>query len=249
MRVWRECLLGSVSGAVVLLAISAAAASAQQLQAAAVTGMAASQPAPALPADAPPPRPIPPDGAAPSVVVPPIGPDGLRKSVARGASPTQNLWNLRSAWNVASLDCPLPQYQGVSDGYSAFLTGNVAMLSAAHATTDDEFRARFGAHASIQHETYMTQLYNHYALPPTKAKFCDAVAAMAASVAAAPPADWRAFATTQIAQIELVFDDFYTRFAQWQADAAAWDAKYAPPPQPTKAKKKTRRKVTRKRRH
>ena len=178
-----------------------------------------------------PPRPVPPENASPNLTVPPLGPDGLRSSVDRGISPAQALWNLRSAWNVAALDCPQPQYAGVQDSYRAFLRANARTLTATNRQVDAEFRKQYGAHFVTQREAYMTGVYNHFALPPTMGHFCDAVAAMSRDAANVKSADLPNFAQNSLPSIDIVFDQFYDQYDTYRAAAAAWDAKYAAPAQ------------------
>ena len=44
------------------------------------------------------------------------------------------------------------------------------------------------------------------------------------------PADLAMFAKRSLAQFDTVFVSFYVAYEQYQADATAWDAKYAPKP-------------------
>ena len=203
---------------------------------AALSGCGAPPPPPPAPPPPPPvvqevipPRPTPPDHASASLLTPPLGADGLRQSVNRGISPGQALWNLRSAWNVAALDCPQPQYVAIQDGYRQFLKANGRALTATNKKIDAEFRAKYGAGYVTQREAYMTGVYNHFALPPTMGHFCDAVAAVQRDAAGVKPADLANFAVNELPSIEVVFDQFFDQYDKYRADAAAWDARYAAP--------------------
>jgi hypothetical protein len=176
----------------------------------------------------PPPRPTPPNGASAAVVVPPIGADGLFQSVNRKITPAQTLWNFRAAYNVAALNCRDPKYDPIVIGYRAFLKKYAKGLVLANRKVDAEFRAQYGARFIPSREKYMTAVYNHFAAPPVQPQFCDAVMAVNKDVATLKLAGLTDFAQRNLPNIEIVFDEFYRQFAKYQADAAAWDARYGP---------------------
>ena len=178
----------------------------------------------------PPPRPVPPYGASAAVPVPPIGADGLFQSVNRQITPAQTVWNLRSAFNVAALNCRDAKYDGVVIGYRAFLKKHAKGLALANRKVDAEFRGVYGARFISNREKYMTAVYNHFAAPPVQPQFCDAVMAVNNDVPALKLAGLTDFAQRNLPNIEIVFDEFYRQFAKYRADAAAWDARYAPAP-------------------
>lgn len=175
-----------------------------------------------------PPRPLPPLGAAPGLTVPPLGLNGVRMTLNTGITPAQTLWNLRSAYNVAALNCLNPEHADILVGYKKFLTGNKKALATANKTVDSEYRKRFGTDWIRPREAYMTQVYNYFAYPATVAKFCDAALVMARESMLVKPADLPSFAERNLAFLDSVFHQFFLAYEQYQADAAAWDAKYAP---------------------
>lgn len=177
-----------------------------------------------------PPRPLPPLGAAAGFVVPVVGIDGARKTINTGISPAQTVWNFRSAYNVAALNCQKPQHVDILTGYKKFIIAHKTALATANRTVDSEFKKRHGASFIRPREAYMTQVYNYYAFPPTIANFCDAATTMARESMTVKPADLAAFSKRSLAQLDTVFVGFYTAYEQYQADAAAWDARYAPKP-------------------
>ncbi len=177
-----------------------------------------------------PPRPTPPLGAAPTFQVPPLGPDGMRQTINSKITPLQTTWNFRSAFNVAALNCLLPEHADILIGYKAFLKAQKLGLLKANRGVDAEFRKRYGAAFVRPREAYMTKVYNYYALPPTLNKFCDAALIVAREAKTVKPLGLAAFAQRSLASLDRVFENFYTSFDQYRADAAAWDAKYAPKP-------------------
>lgn len=197
----------------------------------------APKPAPAPPPPPPPPpppvavippRPLPPFGASPNLTIPPVGPDGVRHTVNSGLSTAQTVWNLRSAYNVAALNCLKPEYSAILPGYKAFLKTNVKVLAAANRTMDREFRAKYGRSATAEREAYLTRVYNFFAQPPTLGNFCDAALNLATDGNALKPTGLDAFAAAELPRLDSVFQNFYLAYGQWQSDAALWDAHYAP---------------------
>ena len=183
----------------------------------------------------PPPKPKPPSGASDNLTFPPADANGLRQSVNRGISPAQTLWNLRSAFNVAALNCNGPQHAEILPRYKAFLKSNAKVLTATNKKVDAEFKARHGAKFTAPREAYMTSVYNHFALPPAIPEFCNAVVAVSADALTIKPAGLEAFANSSLPSIEVVYDDFYRRYEKYRTDLAVWQASYGPPPAPQSA--------------
>ena len=175
-----------------------------------------------------PPRPAPPLGASPLFKVPPMGLDGTRQSINTKALPLQTVWNLRSAYNVAALNCLRPEHADILVGYKRFLKIYKVGLLKANRGVDADYRKRFGAAYIRPREAYMTQVYNYYAFPPTVRNFCDAALIMARESMTLKPAGLTEFALRYVPQFDGVFENFYRSYDQYRADAAAWDAKYAP---------------------
>ena len=175
-----------------------------------------------------PPRPTPPLGASPLFKVPPLGINGTRQSINTNIAPFQTVWNLRSAYNVAALNCLRPEQADILIGYKRFLKIYKVGLLKANRAVDADYRKRFGAAYIRPREAYMTQVYNYYAFPPTVRNFCDAALIMARESMTLKPAGLTDFAVRYIPQFDGVFENFYRSYDQYGADAAAWDAKYAP---------------------
>jgi hypothetical protein len=169
---------------------------------------------------------MPPSGASANVPVPPLGPDGLRISVNRGISPAQSIWNLRSAFNVAALDCSETTFPDIAPAYRDFLKNFAKGLATTNRKIDAEFRAKYGSGYVAKREAYMTQVYNHDALPPTLDEFCKAIGAVGRDAVIVKPAELEPFAVRSLPNVEIVFDTFYRHYTQYQADLAAWQARY-----------------------
>lgn len=173
-----------------------------------------------------PPKPYPPNGASPNLIVPPADANGLRASVNRNITPAQITWNLRSAYNVAALNCQAPKHADILVNYRAFLKAHAKTLTAANRKVDAEFRKEYGARFIAPREKYMTEVYNHFALPPTLPDFCDAVLAVSRDALPVKSKDLEAFSALSLPNIEVVFDDFYRRYEAYRIALADWEARY-----------------------
>lgn len=173
-------------------------------------------------------RPLPPGGAHYVMDIPPRGPDGRRLTVNSNLSDDQLVWNLRSAWNVAALNCAGPEYQPIIDGYRAFLTRNVKSLKAINDRLEKSYasRSRTRREAMVARDGYVTQVYNFFAEPGARASFCRVTLDMANRALAAPPTDPLAFARANFDGLLVPFDQFFTEFEAYERAAADWDAKW-----------------------
>ncbi|MCB2061610.1 MAG: hypothetical protein KDE21_13940 [Novosphingobium sp.] len=165
-------------------------------------------------------------GAAPNLVTPPVDASGVRHTVNVGLSNNQIVWNLRSAYNVAALNCQKPEHAGILEGYSTFLKSHSRELSSVNRELDRSFKSEHGSNYIRARESYQTQVYNYFAFPPTLPAFCDAVLAMSRREQAAEPSDLDAFAASSLPQIESVFGAFFNSYDQYRTDLAAWEARY-----------------------
>ena len=173
-----------------------------------------------------PPQPLPPSGATASMLIPQVGPDGIRQTVNAGISRTQRLWNLRSALNVAALNCLKPQHASILPAYAGFLDRYKTKLAQANRALDGEFRTRYGAGYRTYQDQYITQVYNYFALPPVTEAFCDAATGVAGELALVPAAEIENFADRALPQLEAVYENFFRAYEQYRVDLAAWNARY-----------------------
>lgn len=171
-------------------------------------------------------KPIPPEWASPNLTYKPLGPDGVRLSPNRGISPAQALWNLRSGYNVAALNCRDPKHAEILVNYRAFLKAHAKTLKTTNAKVDAEFRAKHGARFVKPREKFMTEVYNHFAIPPVMPAFCDAALAMSKDAKLVKSAQLSIFAANALPSMEIVFDDFYRRYDQYKVEMATWETKW-----------------------
>lgn len=176
-----------------------------------------------------PPRPAPPGGAAAMMAIPAVGLDGNRLTINSGLSPAQTTWNLRSALNVAALNCDEPRHAGILDNYRQFLTRFERPLRTTSGKILEEFRTRYGRpKGQAQFDGYMTQVYNYFALPPALDRFCDAALLVSGEARQIAAADLDGFAARALPQLEVVFQDFFRSYDSYERSLADWTATYGP---------------------
>lgn len=173
-------------------------------------------------------RPIPPGGAPYVMEIPGKDAVGVRITVNANLDQVETLWNFRSGWNVAALNCNGPEDGRVIDGYSAFLRTFARPLSAANSELDRRTRRLHStSSAAIRaREARMTSIYNYFAQPPARANFCAVARSAAAYMLDAAPTDVNAFAAAYLPQFEAAFDRFFTEYEQYMVESAAWDQRY-----------------------
>jgi hypothetical protein len=176
-----------------------------------------------------PPQPMPPGDASPKLSTPQVDAYGVRRTVNTGISPAQTTWNLRSAYNVAALNCLDPKHAQIVVNYREFLRTQAKKLTEVNKAVDQEFKTRYGKTFIPPREAYMTQVYNYFALPPTLPAFCDAALAMSMDAQTVKSADLDAFAARRLPLLEQGFLRFFTSYDQYRVDLAAWQAKYMSP--------------------
>jgi hypothetical protein len=175
-----------------------------------------------------PPQPRPPLGAQGGIKPPPLNALGLRQTINAGIPSGQLVWNFRSAYNVAALDCLRPEHAAILANYKIFLKAQNKGLTAANKEVDLKFgtaQNRANVHAR---EVYMTQVYNFYALPPTLPAFCDAALAVSMESITVEPRNLNAFAAQSLPKLDRIFLMFYNSYDQYRNDLAAWQQRYMP---------------------
>ncbi len=173
-------------------------------------------------------RPTPPGGAHTAMLIPQIGPDGIRETVNARLDPLEAVWNFRSGWNVAALNCQEAKYQPIVDGYRLFLESNAKRLSSINSSLDRQYRNqhRTRRDAIKAREAYMTQVYNYFALPPAHDYFCDEALKISQEALLNPPSDADSFALQGLPRLEGAFERFFSELEQYHVAVAEWDAKW-----------------------
>lgn len=174
-----------------------------------------------------PPMPTPPMNAPVNMTIPPLDAAGVRHTVNYGISTSQAVWNLRSAYNVAALTCIEPQFAPILDGYKRFLKVYAKSLDNANKEIDASFKSQFPGRAGIvARESYQTQVYNFFSLPPVDSGFCKAAMEVSTELATVDATQFEAYSFGGLAKLEAPFKDFFNVYEQYKADLAAWQARY-----------------------
>src|ERR1700712_2891978 len=161
-----------------------------------------------------PPRPYPPVGAPSRMTIPTLGVAGVRQTGNAHLTPNQPVWNFRSAYNVAALNCLRREDADIVVGYRAFLKKHARALTAANRGVDTEFKGRYGTRFVAPRESYMTQVYNYFANPVTLRAFCDASLGMSRAAQLVPSAELQNFSLAELPKIEQVFEAFFPAYEQ-----------------------------------
>jgi hypothetical protein len=162
------------------------------------------------------------------MTVPAKGADGRRITVNSNLSNDQLVWNLRSGWNVAALNCLTPEYEPILQGYRAFLAKNVRGLKAVNDRIEKSYTSRFKVRrdAIVARDGYTTHVYNFFAEPAARAGFCRAALDMANRALATPPTDPLAFAQANFDGLIAPFEQFFDEYEAYERASAEWDAKW-----------------------
>lgn len=199
---------------------------------------ACATPAPPSPPPPPPPpprvveavpyRPLPPGGAHYVMDIPARGPDGRRVTVNSGVADDHLVWHLRSAWNVAALNCLAPEYDPILEGYRGFLTKNARSLKAINDRIEQGYARKHKTKraAIVARDGTVTQVYNFFALPAARSGFCRSALDMANRALAAPPSDPLTFARANFDGLLVPFETFFDEYEAYQRASAEWDAKW-----------------------
>jgi hypothetical protein len=173
-------------------------------------------------------RPIQPAGWKYVMAIPPVGADGVRQTVNTGLDENETIWNLRSVWNVAALNCLAGEHEPILAGYSALLKKNAKKLSAVNAALDKKYRTFEGSVSAGRkaREVHMTQVYNYFATPAAIPNMCNVALAVSNEYLQDPPKDLAAFAAATLPRFEAVYLDFFNAYDRYRAESAAWDAKW-----------------------
>ncbi len=186
---------------------------------------------PPPPPPPPPPMPYPPGGAASSMTIPPLALDGIRSTPNRLLTPDENIWHLRSAFNVAALNCQGPVWGQIATEYNKYIVVHKKRLTQVGKAIDRAYVARYPGQNGLRvRDSAMTNLYNYFALPPVKAEFCDTTLRRLVEGNAVPSATLTDFSIGALAEVDGIFIRFFDAYLLYERNLAEWNMKYAPPP-------------------
>ena len=160
--------------------------------------------------------------------LPPLGPNGLRVTINSDLDRDSTLWHFRSAWNVAALNCRDAERDTIVEAYGAYLKRFKTVLDRTNTALEKRYQAEFpeARDALKARETYMTRVYNYFAMPPVRADFCAVMAAMASESLATPVTDPWAHSAAWLPRAEATFQEFFRVYEQYRVNSAAWDARW-----------------------
>jgi hypothetical protein len=177
----------------------------------------APRPAPP-PAPVIPPMPLPPGGAAVTMKVPVIGADGVRVTPNRGLTREENIWHLRSALNVAALNCQGAVWGEIAQNYNKYLATHKTRLAQANKAVDAEYVKRYPGQNGLRvRDTKTTDLYNYFALPPVRAEFCDKSLLKTREIVAIPSSALPEYSFGALNDVDATFINFFNAFEQYRA--------------------------------
>lgn len=162
------------------------------------------------------------------MAIPQMGANGLRDTVNNNITDAQRLWNLRSGLNVAALNCLRAEHATLVDNYKTMLNAHKRELASTNTALQKEYRNRYGASYRDQQDSYMTQVYNYFALPPALSDFCDVSLQVSNEVTQVPAGQLGAYAQTALPRMEAVFENFFRAYEQYRVNLAAWTEAYGP---------------------
>jgi len=163
------------------------------------------------------------------MAIPQVSLEGVRQTVNTGISAKQTVWNVRSGLNVAALNCLQPRHAALVDNYKTFLNKHSRELRSTNDALAREYRNAHGSRYRDAQDTYMTQVYNYFALPPALPRFCDAALEISHEAVLVQPGQLEGFAYSALPKMEAVFESFFQAYEQYRANVAAWDARYGTP--------------------
>jgi hypothetical protein len=177
-----------------------------------------------------PPRPLPPGNASLTQILPGRGIDGHFVTANSNISGDRAFWQLKIGLNVAAIGCRGTEEATLVSAYNNIIKAHAKIIKSSEKTVISQLGKENGNNGIAPRDRLSTQLFNYFAQPPAQRAFCTRANEIAQIVSSTPSAQVIEQAPAQLARLDQPFLDFYEAYAQYQLDAAAWDAKYAPPP-------------------
>ena len=136
--------------------------------------------------------------------------------------------HFRSAWNVAALNCQGAAAEVILEAYGAYLKRFKTVLDRTNTALEKRYQAQHPEARSAMkaRETYMTQVYNYFAMPPVRTDFCNVMQAMANDYLASPATDPWVHSAAWLPRVETAFQEFFRVYEQYRVNSAAWDARW-----------------------
>ncbi|MBB5706371.1 hypothetical protein [Sphingopyxis panaciterrulae] len=177
-----------------------------------------------------PPRPTPPNQASLTQILPMRGLDGRFVTMNSNISGDRAFWQLKIALNVAAIGCRGIEEPTLVAAYNNIIKTHAKPIKSTEKTVIADLRKETGTNGIAARDKLSTKLFNYFAQPPAQRSFCSRANEIAQIVSSTPSAQVVEQAPANLAKLDEPFVDFYESYAKYQAEVAAWDAKYAPPP-------------------
>ncbi len=177
-----------------------------------------------------PPRPLPPGNASLPPILPGRGIDGHFVTANSNISGDRAFWQLKIGLNVAAIGCRGTEEATLVSAYNNIIKAHAKIIRSSEKAVITQLGKENGNNGIAPRDRLSTQLFNYFAQPPAQRAFCTRANDIPHLVSSTPSAQVIEQSPTQLARLDQPFLDFYEAYAQYQIDAAAWDAKYAPPP-------------------
>ena len=177
-----------------------------------------------------PPRPLPPGNASLTQILPGRGIDGRFVTANTNMSGDRAFWQLKIGLNVAAIGCRGLEEATMVSAYNNIIKAHAKVIKSTEKTVITQLGKENGTNGIAARDRLSTQLFNYFAQPPAQRAFCARANEIAQLVSSTPTAQVVAQAPAHLARLDQPFLDFYEAYARYQLEAAAWDARYAPPP-------------------
>lgn len=189
-------------------------------------------PPPAPPVVVIPPRPLPPGNASLTQILPGRGIDGKFVTANSGVTGERAFWQLKIGLNVAAIGCRGLEESTLVTAYNNIIKAHGKTIRDTERTVIRNLGKENKTNGIAARDRLSTQLFNYFAQPPAQRAFCARANEIAQLVSTTPSAQLVEQAPAHLVQLDQPFIDFYEAYARYQADVAAWDARYAPRPTP-----------------
>lgn len=187
-------------------------------------------PPPAPPVVVIPPRPLPPGNASLTQILPGRGIDGKFVTANSGVTGERAFWQLKIGLNVAAIGCRGLEESTLVAAYNDIIKKHGKTIRDTEKSVIRNLGKETRSNGVAARDRLSTQLFNYFAQPPAQRSFCARANEIAQLVATTPSTQLVEQAPVHLGRLDEPFTDFYEAYAKYQADVAAWDARYAPRP-------------------
>ncbi len=121
--------------------------------------------------------------------------------LAPGLRDSDAIWQVRSALNVAALNCRKQAHAAITSNYNLMLKRQRAVLAAAYAAEQEVFRRDFGKRWQSAHDAHATRTYNLFAQQSLRPRFCDLATRISSRASSVEETAFPAFAMISLSRL------------------------------------------------